>query len=44
MFVEETFGVQVDDEEVIPENFDSVDRLKQYLLRKTGEATPHAGT
>ena len=43
MFVEETFGVQVDDEEVIPENFDSVDRLKQYLLQKTGEATPHAG-
>ncbi len=43
MFVEETFGVQVDDEEVIPENFDSVDRLMQYVLQKTGEAAPHAG-
>ena len=44
MFVEETFGVQVDDEEVIPENFDSVDRLMRYILQKTGEAAPHAGT
>jgi len=43
MFVEETFGVQVDDEEVIPENFDSVDRLMRYILQKTGEAAPHAG-
>jgi acyl carrier protein len=43
MFVEETFGVQVDDEEVVPENFDSVDRLMRYILRKTGEAAPHAG-
>ena len=43
MFVEETFGVQVDDEEVIPENFDSVDRLMRYILLKTGEAAPHAG-
>ncbi len=37
MFVEETFGVQVEDEEVIPDNFDSVERLKCYIQMKTGD-------
>jgi len=27
MFVEDTFGVSVEDEEVVPSNFDSVHRL-----------------
>ena len=33
-FIEETFGLKVDDEELIPENLDSVDNLVGYLQRK----------
>ena len=34
MFVEETFGVEVGDNEIEPENFDSVDKLAAYIVRK----------
>lgn len=34
LFVEETFGIQVEDEEVIPDNFDSVVRLTRYICMK----------
>jgi acyl carrier protein len=34
MFVEETFHVTVEDEEIVPENFDSVSRLAAYIRRK----------
>jgi acyl carrier protein len=34
MFVEETFDVTVEDEEIVPENFDSVSRLAAYIRRK----------
>jgi acyl carrier protein len=37
-FVEETYGVEVDDEDVIPENFDSVRRLADYVRSKNGVA------
>jgi acyl carrier protein len=33
-FVEETFGVTVDDEEMLPENFDSLRNIDDYLARK----------
>jgi acyl carrier protein len=33
-FVESTFGIQVADDELIPENFDSVSRMNAYLRRK----------
>ncbi len=33
-FVEETFGVQVRDEEMLPENFDSLQSIDAYLARK----------
>lgn len=33
-FVEENFDVQVADEEIVPDNFDSVDRLADYIGRK----------
>ena len=36
MFVEETFGIEVEDEEVLPDNFDSVERLTRYVQVKTG--------
>ncbi|OHB70081.1 MAG: acyl carrier protein [Planctomycetes bacterium RBG_16_41_13] len=35
-WMEETFGFQVDDVELIPENLDSVNRLADFIIRKTG--------
>jgi acyl carrier protein len=34
MFVEERFGVKVPDEDTLPENLDSVDRIVGYLERR----------
>jgi acyl carrier protein len=34
MWVESNFGVHVEDSEVLPENFDSVGNMTQYVLRK----------
>ena len=34
-WLEETFALKVDDEELIPENLDSVNRLAQFIARKT---------
>jgi acyl carrier protein len=33
-FIEETFGVRVEDEELIPENLDSINRLVTYVESK----------
>ena len=35
LFVEETFGVEVNDQEIIPDNFDSVEKLAGYIRSKT---------
>lgn len=35
MFLEEEFGIAVDDEDLIPENLDSVDRLCEFVARKS---------
>ena len=35
-FIEETYGITVDDEELIPENLDSIANLVQYVCRKQG--------
>ncbi len=37
MFVEETFGITVKDDELLPENFDSVVQLTSYVLRKQAQ-------
>ena len=34
LFVEEHFGIQVEDDDVLPANFDSVNRLNAYVTRK----------
>jgi len=39
-FVEETFEIEVRDEELIPENFDSVDKLARYITQKQAASTP----
>ena len=38
LFVEETFGFEVDNEEALPENFDTVDNLVAYVSRKLRKA------
>lgn len=38
MFVEENYGIEVADEEVIPDNFDSVNKLCNYLAKKMAQA------
>jgi acyl carrier protein len=37
-FIEETFGFRVEDEELIPENLDSIDRLVNYVEVKLATA------
>lgn len=39
MFIEETFGIVVTDEELTPENLDSVDRLVAFVQKKTRHAS-----
>ena len=34
LFAEETFGITVDDQEILPENFDSIGNLARYVTRK----------
>ena len=34
MFIETTFGVTVDDREMLPENLDSIERIASYIGRK----------
>jgi acyl carrier protein len=33
-FVEETFGITVEEDEMLPENLDSLDAIEAYLTRK----------
>ena len=37
-FVEEHFGVVMDDAEIVPANLDSVDRIVAYVGSKTSQA------
>lgn len=34
MFIESTFPIEVDDGEIVPENFDSVNRIAAYVTGK----------
>jgi len=34
LFIEETFGIKVNDDEMIPANLDSVDNLAAFINRK----------
>lgn len=34
-FIEETFGIRVEDEEIIPDYFDSVNKLINYIESKS---------
>ena len=34
VYIKATFGVDIEDQEVVPENFDSVNKLASFLRRK----------
>ena len=34
-FIEETFGIRVEDSELLPENLDSIDGIVHYVIRKS---------
>ena len=36
-FIEETYAIQVADDEMLPENLDSLDNVSAFVLRKLGE-------
>ena len=38
-FVEEQFDIRVEDEEVIPDNLDSLNKLTSFVNRKAGHAS-----
>jgi acyl carrier protein len=38
MYSEEAFGIRVNDDEIVPGNFDSVSNLVSYIRRKKGQA------
>ena len=35
-FLEETYGIQLDDEEIIPENLDSIANMSKFITNKQG--------
>ena len=37
-FLEETFGVEVADDELIPENLDTIDNIAAFTLRKKAQS------
>jgi acyl carrier protein len=41
-FVEETFGITVSDEEILPANFDSIAKVEAFVERKRAGSTASA--
>lgn len=35
-FLEQSYGIALDDHELIPENLDSIDKLVRFVIDKTG--------
>ena len=35
-FIEEKFGIKIEDDDLIPENLDSIRRLSDFIARKRG--------
>jgi acyl carrier protein len=42
MYLESTFGIAVEDSEMLPENLDSIDALAAFVERKQGQPVPAA--
>jgi acyl carrier protein len=43
LFVQERFGIAVDDVDLVPEHFDSVDAICRYLRSRAGQSAGQAG-
>ena len=43
VFIQERFGISVDDVDLVPENFDSVDAICAYLRTRDGVREGQAG-
>lgn len=39
MFIEETYGISVEDDEIVPENLDSISKIAEYVQRKQEQST-----
>lgn len=37
-FAEETFGIHIDDEEMVPDNLDSLNNISSFIVNKSGNA------
>lgn len=35
-FIEETYGIKVEDSEMLPDNLDSIERIADFVARKNG--------
>ena len=44
VFIQEQFGIVVDDLDMVPEHFASVDTICAYLRSRTGEGAGQAGS
>lgn len=42
MFLEQTYGITIDPEEMVPENLDSVDRVAAFAAKKQAARTANA--
>lgn len=40
-FIENTFGIAVEDDELVPENLDSLDNVEGFIIRKRGGLTTY---
>lgn len=43
VFLEETFGIKVDDTEIVPEHFETVAQIAAFVDRKRSSPTSRAG-
>ncbi len=43
-FIEIKFGIKVEDEELLPENLDSIENLTRYIETKITEGVSHVGS
>jgi acyl carrier protein len=41
MFLEETYRIKIEDDELIPENLDNLRNITQFLQRKLNDNPPH---
>lgn len=39
-FLEEKFGIRVEDDELVPDNMNSLEKITRYIARKTGKIQP----